>query len=143
MNVATILKHKGAGTVQVPPQTTLQEAARVLAEKRIGAALVMGPGDALMGIVSERDIVRAVARHGAACLTKPISSVMTSAVKTCRPADTVDQLMMQMTEGRFRHVPVMDGGRLAGIVSIGDVVKLKIAETELEVSAIREYIAAH
>lgn len=143
MNVATILKHKGAGTVKVSPETTLQEAARILSEKRIGAALVMGPGDALQGIVSERDIVRAVAASGASCLTMTVASVMTSTVKTCRPADTVDQLMTQMTEGRFRHVPVMEGGRLAGIVSIGDVVKLKIAETELEVSAIREYIAAH
>ena len=143
MNVATILKQKGGKIVSVTPDTTLQETAQVLAEKRIGAALVLSGDGALLGIVSERDIVRGIAAHGAACLTMAVASVMSSPVKTCSASDTVDHLMTQMTTGRFRHVPVVDGSTIMGIVSIGDVVKLKIAETELEVSAIREYIAAH
>ncbi len=143
MNVATILKHKGNDVVSVGPDATLQEAVRLLAGKRIGAALVLSEDKSLAGIVSERDIVRAIADRGPACLQMPVTSFMTRAVETCRPSDTIDQLMAQMTAGRFRHVPVVEDGRLAGIVSIGDVVKLRIAETELEVSAIREYIAAH
>ena len=148
MNVATILKQKGGKIVSVKPDTTMQEAARLLASERIGATLVLDgivlDGKAkILGIVSERDIVRAVAAQGADCLAKPVSSVMSSPVQTCRSSDTIDQLMSQMTAGRFRHVPVVDAGRLAGIVSIGDVVKMRIAETELVVTAIRDYIAAH
>lgn len=143
MNVATILKHKGAEIVSVGADATLQDAVALLAGKRIGATLVLDGKGQIQGIVSERDIVRALAARGPACLTMPVTSVMTGTVKTCRSSDTIDQLMAQMTAGRFRHVPVVDNGRLTGIVSIGDVVKLKIAETELEVSAIREYIAAH
>jgi CBS domain-containing protein len=143
MNVATILKHKGADVASVGPDATLQEAVGLLAGKRIGAALVLDAARKILGIVSERDIVKAVATHGAACLPMPVTSVMTSTVETCRPSDTIDQLMAQMTAGRFRHVPVVEAGQLVGIVSIGDVVKLRIAESELEVSAIREYIAAH
>jgi CBS domain-containing protein len=143
MNVATILKHKGAEVAWVGPNTTLQEAVHLLDGKRIGATLVLDPSMTILGIVSERDIVKAMAAHGPACLQMPVASVMTTSVKTCRASDTIDQLMSQMTAGRFRHVPVVEDGRLLGIVSIGDVVKLKIAETELEVTAIRDYIAAH
>lgn len=143
MNVATILKHKGPEVAWLGPDASLQEAVRLLAEKRIGSALVLDTDLKILGIVSERDVVRALAVQGAACLQMPVTSVMTSTVKTCRASDTIDQLMAQMTAGRFRHVPVVEDGRLLGIVSIGDVVKLKIAETELEVSAIRDYIAAH
>lgn len=143
MNVATILKLKGSEIVTIMPDATLQDAIHVLSEKRIGAALVLDLGGRILGIVSERDIVRAIATRGAASLALPVKSVMTSPVQTCRPSDTIDQVMAQMTAGRFRHVPVIDGRELAGIVSIGDVVKLRIAETELEVSAIRDYIAAH
>jgi CBS domain-containing protein len=143
MNVATILKQKGAEVASVEPGATLEKAVRLLAEKRIGAVMVLDGDRKIQGIVSERDIVRALATHGPACLPMPVASVMTSTVKTCRSTDTIDQVMAQMTAGRFRHVPVVDDGRLTGIVSIGDVVKLRIAETELEVSAIRDYIAAH
>lgn len=143
MNVATILKHKGEQIVAVGPDQTLQEAAGLLAKQRIGATLVLDGDEKILGIVSERDIVRAIAARGAACLQMAVSSVMSSPVQTCRTADTIDQVMAQMTAGRFRHVPVVEGGHLVGIVSIGDVVKLKIAESELEVSAIREYISAH
>ena len=143
MNVATILKQKGSDIVWVGPDATLQEAVHLLAEKRIGSALVLDTDLKILGIVSERDIVRALAARGPACLQMPVTSVMTSSVSTCRASDTIDQLMSQMTTGRFRHVPVVEDGRLLGIVSIGDVVKLRIAETELEVTAIRDYIAAH
>ena len=143
MNVATILKQKGSDIVWVGPDANLQEAVRMLAEKRIGSALVLDKDLKILGIVSERDIVRALAARGPACLQMPVASVMTSSVSTCRASDTIDQLMSQMTTGRFRHVPVVEDGRLLGIVSIGDVVKLRIAETELEVTAIRDYIAAH
>ena len=143
MNVATILKHKGSDIVSISPEISLQEAVHILAERRIGAALVLDAGHKILGILSERDVVRAVSAHGPACLTRSVSSAMTSSVQTCRPTDTIDQLMAQMTAGRFRHVPVLDHQNLVGIVSIGDVVKLRIAETELEVSAIRDYIAAH
>jgi CBS domain-containing protein len=143
MNVATILKLKGAEVASVEPGATLETAVRLLSEKRIGAVMVLDEDRKIQGIVSERDIVRALATHGPACLPMTVMSVMTSTVKTCRSSDTIDQVMAQMTAGRFRHVPVVDDGRLTGIVSIGDVVKLRIAETELEVSAIRDYIAAH
>ena len=143
MNVATILKQKGGKIVSIGPNTTLQEAANLLASERIGATLVLDGQDKILGIVSERDIVRAIAARGAGCLSMAVASVMTAPVKTCRASDTIDQLMAQMTSGRFRHVPVVEDGRLAGIVSIGDVVKFRIAETELEVTAIRDYIAAH
>ena len=138
MNVATILKHKGGKIVSIKADTSLHEAARLLASERIGATLVLDGESKILGIVSERDIVRAIATRGAECLTMPAASVMTTPVKTCRTSDTIDQVMAQMTTGRFRHVPVVDAGRLTGIVSIGDVVKYRIAETELEVMAIRE-----
>ena len=143
MNVATILKHKGDEVVTVTPTTTLQATAELLTRRRIGAVLVVQGSDELCGIVSERDVVRAIAARGPACLTMPVTSVMSTPVRTCRPSDTIDHLMSLMTTGRFRHVPVVEGGALLGVVSIGDVVKLKIAESELEVASIRDYIAAH
>ena len=143
MNVATILKHKGSEVASIGPDATLQETAALLAQKRIGAVLVLDSANKIRGIVSERDIVRVIASHGSACLEMVVTSVMTSPVQTCRSSDTIDQLMAQMTTGRFRHLPVVEDRQLVGIVSIGDVVKLRIAETELEVNAMRDYIAAH
>ena len=143
MNVATILKHKGNDVASVAPDATLQETAALLSQKRIGAVLVLDQARKIQGIISERDIVRALSTHGAACLRMAVNSVMTSPVQTCRASDTIDQLMAQMTTGRFRHLPVVEDRQLVGIVSIGDVVKLRIAETELEVNAMRDYIAAH
>jgi CBS domain-containing protein len=140
MNVATILKDKGRMVVSVKPETTLLEAAQTLAAHRIGAAVVVSQDGKLEGIVSERDIVRAVAGAGAQSLNKPLSQLMTRDVRTCRDSDTIDHVMQVMTHGRFRHLPVLAKGELQGIVSIGDVVKLKIAETELEVAAMRDYI---
>ena len=143
MNVATILKHKGPEVITTGPATTLQAVAELLTHHRIGAVLVVEGQDEIRGILSERDIVRAISARGPACLTMPVTSVMSTPVRTCRSSDTIDHLMSLMTSGRFRHVPVVDGRALLGVVSIGDVVKLKIAESELEVAAIRDYIAAH
>jgi CBS domain-containing protein len=143
MNVATILKHKGRSVVTVKPDTTLLEACQYLGARKIGAAVVVDASGAIRGIVSERDIVRALAEAGAESLKQPVSHYMSAPVRTCSEADSIDQVLALMTARRFRHLPVVESERLAGIVSIGDVVKLKIAETELEVAAMREYIAQH
>lgn len=142
MNVATILKAKGADVATVTADATLHDVAQLLAEKRIGAVVVVdGPGR-VSGILSERDLVRAIAQRGPACLTEPASRTMTKDVVTCAPGDTVDGVMSIMTRGRFRHVPVLDNGRLAGIVSIGDAVKHHIAEVELEANSLKTYVLA-
>ncbi|WP_041536017.1 CBS domain-containing protein [Parvibaculum lavamentivorans] len=140
MNVAAILKAKGSDVATVSPQTTLSEVATFLTERRIGAVVVMQDRKVL-GIVSERDIVKAVARTGAQALGAPVRDVMTSRVVTCGLNDSVDELMDSMTMGRFRHLPVIEDGELVGIVSIGDVVKHRIAETVMETEALRLYIA--
>ncbi|MEQ8327844.1 CBS domain-containing protein [Parvibaculum sp.] len=140
MNVATILKAKGSDVATVNPTVTLGEVATLLSERRIGAVVVMQDRKVL-GIVSERDIVKAVARNGGEALTAPVRDVMTSRVVTCSLNDSVDELMDSMTMGRFRHLPVIEDGELAGIISIGDVVKHRIAETVMETEAMRLYIA--
>jgi CBS domain-containing protein len=141
MNVAHILGNKGREVVSIQPQRTLAEATRMLAEKRIGAVVVTGADGDLLGILSERDIIRALGSGGATALETPVSNVMTGKVVTCRPDTSIDELMEIMTSGRFRHVPVLDEGRVAGIVSIGDVVKHRVAEIEAESQAMRNYIA--
>ncbi len=141
MTVARILAGKGRSVVTVQPNRSLAEAAQLLVERHIGALIVADPGEALIGIISERDIVRAVVRHGGAALENPVSRHMTARVVTCAPKAALEEVMETMTEGRFRHVPVLDGGRLVGIVSIGDVVKHRIAAVEAEHQALREYIA--
>ena len=141
MTVERILANKGRQVVTVRPDITIAEAARTLAEKRIGAVVVADGTAPVLGIFSERDIVRALAAEGAAALERPISRYMTADVVTCTSASAVNGLMELMTEGKFRHVPVVEGGRLAGIVSIGDVVKHRVAEIETESQALREYIA--
>ena len=140
MTVARILKDKGRNVEKVPPDASLAEVAAILAEKRIGAVLV-AQGEDIRGIVSERDIVRALAKFDSGALRKRASDCMTSKVITCRPEDTIHDVMQKMTSGRFRHLPVVEAGRLVGIVSIGDVVKLRIEEVEREAEQIREYIA--
>jgi len=143
MQVCHILNEKGREIVTITGEATLCEASRLLAAKRIGAVIVRGPDGALLGILSERDVVRAVAEESAAALARPVHAYMTREVATCGEADTVDDLMEMMTRGRFRHVPVVDGGAgLIGIVSIGDVVKSRIAETVREAATLREYISA-
>lgn len=141
MNVAQLLGDKGHEVVSVQPHRTLGEAARTLAERRIGAVVVTGADGALVGILSERDIIRALGESGAAALETPVSRAMTAKVVTCRTQTSIDELMEIMTSGRFRHVPVVENGRVAGIVSIGDVVKHRVAAIEAESRAMRDYIA--
>ncbi len=141
MTVAHILGDKGREIISTQPHRTLDEAAKLLAEKRIGAVLVLDADGALLGILSERDIIRAIGQGGSAALAKPVSGYMTAKVVTCTSETRVNEVMQIMTAGRFRHVPVLDGARVSGIVSIGDVVKRRVAEMEAESSAMRDYIS--
>lgn len=141
MNVATILKSKGRNIITTTPDTPVQEIAKTLAKHKIGCIVVTRPDKTIAGIVSERDIVRSIANAGLGALEKPVSSCMTKNVVTCRESDTIDQLMAEMTAGRFRHLPVVNEDVLVGLISIGDVVKLRIAEAEMEAAAMRDYIA--
>lgn len=142
MTVAAILNDKGRNVVTVEGDMTLDKVCGVLAEKRIGAAVIVDGSSNVQGIVSERDIVRLIAREGSVALKQPASSVMTRDVVTCSEDETIASLMEKMTTGKFRHLPVIHDGQLSGIVSIGDVVKWRIAEAEMEAQAMREYIAA-
>jgi len=140
MNVTTILSAKGGDVISIEPAATLETAVRILAERQIGALLVLGPDRRLVGILSERDIVRVLAEQGAGVLAQPLSQVMTRKVVTCSPSDTVDVLMERMTTGKFRHVPVVEQEKVIGIISIGDVVKHRVKEIEQESAALRDYI---
>jgi CBS domain-containing protein len=140
MNVSAILRQKGRAVTTARPTATLLEVAHKLAAKRIGAILIVGTGGEIAGIVSERDIIRALSVLGPDCLVQPVSATMTKQVVTCQEKDTLDELMAMMTARRFRHLPVMADGALVGIISIGDVVKHHVAEVEMEAVAMREYI---
>ena len=140
MTVKTILSTKGNGVVTIEPTATLAAAIRILAEHRIGALVVLGADRRVIGIVSERDIVRALSEQGASALNEPAAQVMTRAVVTCGESDTVSAIMERMTTGKFRHVPVLEQDRLVGIVSIGDAVKHRLIEMEAESAALRDYI---
>jgi CBS domain-containing protein len=140
MTVKAILSRKGRDVVTIEPTATLAQAAKLLAERRIGAVLVLGADGRVAGILSERDIVRALAERGGAGLDERVEGVMTRKVFTCSESDTVAHIMEQMTAGKFRHVPVVDEGRLVGIISIGDVVNHRLHEIESESNALREYI---
>lgn len=141
MTVRQILDEKGREVVTVSPTMSTEEAARHLAEHKIGAVIVTGVSGKIAGILSERDIVRAMASKGAAALSAPISSIMTAKVVTCTEEHTVNQVMELMTKGRFRHLPVEDHGKLIGIISIGDVVRRRIEDVEREAEEIKAYIA--
>lgn len=141
MNVAAILKLKGREVFTAGPDATLSEIAMLLGKHRIGCIVIAAEDGKVVGIVSERDIVREIARAGASVLEEPVEVCMTKAVVSCRESDTMDQLMGEMTAHRFRHMPVVDRGRLVGLVSIGDVVRMRIAEAEMEAASMREYIA--
>ncbi len=141
MTVAAILRHKGHDVAAVRPATTIADVVQMLTARRIGAVLVQDQGGALLGIVSERDIVRALAGSAAAALTMTAGQLMTRAVQTATPRTTVAEAMQMMTEGRFRHLPVIEHGVLMGIVSIGDVVKARILAQEQEVDSLRAYVA--
>ena len=141
MTVEHILSAKGHDVVTIEPQCTLADAARLLSERRIGAAIVSDGARPVVGILSERDIVRALAAHGSAALEQPVSRCMTTDVVTCRARASITDVMEVMTNGKFRHVPVVENDRLTGIVSIGDIVKQRLAEIETEQQALKEYIA--
>jgi CBS domain-containing protein len=140
MTVKAILSVKGTEVLTIEPTTNLAAAAKLLAERKIGALVVTGPDRRVVGIVSERDIVQELAAHGPAALDLALTEVMTRKVTTCSASDTISSVMERMTAGKFRHLPVLEQGRLAGIVSIGDVVKHRLQEMEREQSALRDYI---
>ncbi len=142
MSVARMLRMKGRDIHSVPPTISILEATGILREKKIGCVLVLGADDAIVGILSERDVVRAVATYGSDGLDRPVSEIMTRDVVTCQEADSTVHIMEQMSRGRFRHMPVIERGRCVGMISIGDVVKERIAEVEREAEDMRAYIAA-
>ena len=140
MVIAGILKHKGGQVLSVAPAATVAEVIDLLARRRIGAVLVVEAGE-LRGILSERDVVRCLAEHGARALEMTAAQLMTADVKTAIPETTIDEALAMMTDGRFRHVPIVVDERLIGLVSIGDVVKAKIGQAEHEVDSLRAYVA--
>ena len=142
MFVSDILTQKGGLVFTVSAGTTVAQIAQQLSTRRIGAVLVMGVNDEVAGIVSERDLVRAMSLHGAAALELEARHVMTREVVTCDPDDLLDLIMETMTRGRFRHLPVVRHGELLGVVSIGDVVKARLEEARHETEALKAYIVA-
>ena len=140
MTVRAILSTKGKDVTTTEPTTSLQSAIGILAERGIGALVVLGADHRVIGILSERDVVRALAERGAGVLTEPLALVMTRKVSTCTQSETVSSIMEQITAGKFRHVPVVEQERLIGIVSIGDVVKHRLTEMEREFEALHDYI---
>jgi CBS domain-containing protein len=141
MTVKAILSRKGGDIVTIAPTASLSAAVKLLAERRIGALVVTGPDNRVAGILSERDIVRTLAERGPVALDDNVGAVMTRKVTTCTEADTIVFIMERMTAGKFRHLPVVDQGKLVGVISIGDVVKYRIEEVEHDADALREYIA--
>jgi CBS domain-containing protein len=141
MNVNSILKLKGRAVSTARPDASLLDIVQKLGAKKIGAIVVVGDNGQVAGIVSERDVIRAIAENGTAVLSLNVSDVMTRSVVSCQETSAIDELMEMMTKGRFRHLPVIEDGALVGIISIGDVVKHHLAEVEMEVSAMRNYLA--
>lgn len=139
MRIADVLRNKGTAVATISPETTVTELLAGLTEMNIGAMVVIGP-EGVVGMVSERDVVRKLHERGSSLLAQPVSEIMTTVVATCTPRDSVDHLSVLMTENRVRHIPVLDNGRLAGIVSIGDVVKTRMEELETEQQQLHAYI---
>jgi CBS domain-containing protein len=140
MTISIILASKGREVVTIAPSASLASAVGLLVEKRIGAVLILGADRRVVGILSERDVVRALAERGAGALEEPVSQTMTRKVSTCNENESVLNIMERMTEGRSRHVPVVDQEQLVGIVSIGDVVKHRLHEMERDSTAMHDYI---
>jgi CBS domain-containing protein len=138
MKVASILKAKGESVETIPPDTTISSAVWDLRVKSIGALVVSEDGTTMLGLISERDVVRGLAEHGAALLGLRVREVMSRSVITCAPEDSITRVMAEMTRHRVRHLPVVEQGRLRGIVSIGDVVKYRLDELEMEANILRE-----
>jgi CBS domain-containing protein len=143
MTVAAILRHKGTEVASVPPTALISQVATTLAERGIGAVLVRDAAGQMMGILSERDIVRCLAREGADCVDMTAAQLMTRVVHTVGPATTTEAAMGMMTTGRVRHLPVVQDGQLVGLVSIGDVVKAQLDEQAQEVDSLRMYVAGN
>lgn len=141
LNIGQILKVKGRSVTTARQGETVQEIANRLSQRKIGAIVIIGDNGVVSGIISERDLIRVIAQHGPNALMMPVSEVMTRDVISCCETTPVDEIMELMTTRRFRHVPVVEDGALIGIISIGDVVKHHVAEVELEVSAMRGYLA--
>lgn len=141
MTVKSILEEKGHAVLTLGPNESLSEAVRILAEHRVGALVITNGDRKIVGILSERDIVRCLAKEGAAALENTVRAVMTPKVKICNENHTINEVMTIMTQGRFRHLPVEKGGLLDGIISIGDVVKRRIEDAEREAEDIKQYIA--
>lgn len=140
MHVSAILKDKGDRMITIEPELSVSDAVKLLVQERIGAVLVVSGDGELAGILSERDIVRGLSSAGVGLMGRKVEELMTKAVVTCSPGDEIDQLMRDMTSHRIRHLPVMDDGKLSGVISIGDVVKFRLDELESESSMLREYI---
>lgn len=140
MNVKAILHAKGGEVVCIEPTADLAAATQLLSANRIGAVLIRGAGGHIAGILSERDIVRALSQHGSAALALPVGQVMTREVMTCTEDETIGDVMERMTAGKFRHLPVVSKGKLVGLISIGDVVKQRVDEIEHESEALKDYI---
>ncbi len=141
MTVAAILKQKGTDVARVSPSATVAEVVQQLTARRIGAVLVMDSAGQVLGIVSERDVMRSLAEQGARTLEMTAAQLMTTELHTAGPSTTVAEVTAMMTAGRFRHMPVMDGNRLLGIVSIGDVVKARLSQQDHEVDSLKAYVA--
>jgi CBS domain-containing protein len=144
MLVHQILKSKNDATVvTIGPDATLNDVVEMLASRRIGAVVVSDNGSAPLGILSERDIVREFGRRGADCLPLAVRDVMTSKLVTCVRDETAEEVLTKMTEGRFRHLPVIDGGKMIGLISIGDVVKARLSELAMERDALQDMVMGH
>ena len=142
MYVADILNAKGSEVIATGPTETVAVTARLLNDRRIGAVVVRDGEDNVIGVISERDIIRGIAVNGADALDMEVRELMTSEVISCKPTDTISEVMRVMTTRRFRHLPVMEDGALKGMISIGDVVKYRLEETETEARALRDYVIA-
>lgn len=142
MHVAAVLTRKGDQVITATPDHRIGDIARILVRERIGAVVIIDDERRPVGILSERDIVRAVAAEGAAALEWPATELMTRHLYTGKPDDTVADMMQLMTERRIRHVPIVEAGRMVGLISIGDVVKARISETEVEVDTLRGFVAS-
>lgn len=142
MIIQQILNQKGRSVTTVRADTALQSVATLLDEQKIGAVVAIGEGDRVVGVLSERDIIRQLARIGAGALDMDVASAMTREVITANPQDSLDTCLSIMTDRRIRHLPVLEDGRLAGLISIGDLVKWKIAETQAEAESLKSYLAS-
>jgi CBS domain-containing protein len=142
MLISQLLAGKGTFVATVPPDTAINDVVKQLTEQNIGALVVSDDGNAIVGLVSERDVVAAISRFTAAILEEPVRTIMSTTVQTCRSEDAVESLMATMTDQRIRHIPVVDDGRLVGIVSIGDLVKARMDELERDRDALEHFISA-